>query len=99
MAPGGKLQLGVSHENNFGYLPQLNAAYSFTPDLALTTFAQYDTVNRNTGVNARLQWIIEPGRELFVVFNHGIEPQVNDIDRAASTGNAVIVKLRWDFHW
>jgi hypothetical protein len=22
MAPGGKLQLGVSHENNFGYLPQ-----------------------------------------------------------------------------
>jgi hypothetical protein len=107
-APDGKLQLGVRHENNFGYLPQgdfiirltqLNAAYSFTPDLALTTFAQYDSISRNTGINARLQWIIEPGRELFVVFNHGIEPQVTDINRAASTGNAVIVKLRWDFHW
>ena len=44
-SPDGKLQLGVSNENNFGYLPQgdfiirltqVEAAYSFTPDLALS---------------------------------------------------------------
>lgn len=107
-APGGKLQLGISNENNFGYLPQgdfiirltqLNAAYSFTPNLALAAFAQYDSITHKTGINARLQWIIRPGRELFIVFNHGIEPQLADLNRAPPTGNALIVKLRWDFNW
>lgn len=107
-APGGKLQLGISNENDFGYLPQgdfiirltqLNAAYSFTPDLALAVFTQYDNVTGETGVNARLRWIIQPGRDLFVVFNHGIEPQLANLNRAPPTGDAVIVKLRWDFHW
>ncbi|MEX2125084.1 MAG: DUF5916 domain-containing protein [Woeseia sp.] len=107
-SPDGKLQLGVSNENNFGYLPQgdfiirltqLNAAYSFTPDLALSTFVQHDSINDELGINARLQWIIEPGRELFVVFNHGIEPQLADLNQAPPTGNAVIVKLRWDSYW
>ncbi|MGH8195714.1 MAG: DUF5916 domain-containing protein, partial [Woeseiaceae bacterium] len=95
-SPDGKLQLGVSNENNFGYLPegdfiirltQLNAAYSFTPDLALSTFMQHDSINDELGINARLQWIIEPGRELFVVFNHGIEPQLADLNQAPPTGN------------
>jgi hypothetical protein len=107
-SPDGKLQLGVSNENNFGYLPQgdfiirltqVEAAYSFTPDLALSTFVQHDSINDEIGINARLQWIIEPGRELFVVFNHGIEPQLADLNQTPPTGNAVIVKLRWDSYW
>ena len=107
-SPGGKLQLGVRNENNFGYLPQgdfiirltqIDAAYSFTPNLSLATFVQRDSITRETGINARLQWIIQPGRELFVVFNHGIEPQLADLGQAPPTGNAVIVKLRWDSYW
>jgi len=107
-SPGGKLRLGVSNENNFGDLPQgdfiirltqLDVAYSLTPDLSLSTFVQHDSINREVGVNARLQWIIEPGRELFVVFNHGIEPQLTDLGQAPPTGNSVIVKLRWDSYW
>lgn len=103
----GKLQLGLSNENDFGHLPQgnftirltqLHAAYSFSPSLALTAFAQYDTINHKTGINARLHWIIQPGRQLFVVFNHGIEPQLADLNRAPPTGNTLAVKLRWDFH-
>lgn len=107
-SPDGKLQLGIDNENNFGYLPegdfiirltQVEAAYSFTPDLALGAFVQHDSITDEIGVNARLQWIIQPGRELFVVFNHGIEPQLGDLNRAPPTGNAVIVKLRWDTYW
>lgn len=107
-SPDGRLQLGIENENNFGYLPQgdfiirltqVEAAWSFTPDLALSTFVQHDSLTDQVGVNARLQWIIEPGRELFVVFNHGIEPQLGDLNRAPPTGNAVIVKLRWDTYW
>lgn len=107
-SPDGKLRFGLSNENNFGDLPQgdfiirltqLDAAWSFTPDLALAAFVQRDSITDTTGVNARLQWIIQPGRELFVVFNHGIEPQLADLNRAPPTGNAIIVKLRWDTYW
>ncbi len=60
---------------------------------------QPDSTNDELGINACLQWIIEPGRELFVVFNHGIEPQLADLNKAPPTGNAVVVKLRWDSYW
>jgi hypothetical protein len=107
-SPDGKLRLGIENENNFGYLPQgdfiirltqLEAAYSFTPDLAVSTFVQDDSLSDEIGVNARLRWIIQPGRELFVVFNHGIQPQLADLGREPPTGNSVIVKLRWDSYW
>jgi hypothetical protein len=107
-SPGGKLQLAIEHENNFGYLPegdfvirltQVDVAYSLTPDVMLSTFLQHDSINDELGVNARLRWIIQPGRELFVVFNHGIEPQLTDLNQAPPTGNSVIVKLRWDTYW
>ncbi|HLT92221.1 MAG TPA: DUF5916 domain-containing protein [Woeseiaceae bacterium] len=107
-SPDGKLRFEIENENNFGYLPQgdfiirltqLEAAYSFTPDLTVSTFVQHDSLSDETGINARLRWIIEPGRELFVVFNHGIQPQLADLGREPPTGNAVIVKLRWDSYW
>lgn len=107
-SPDGRLQLGIENENNFGYLPQgdfiirltqVEAAWSFTPDLAVSAFAQHDSITDEIGINARLQWIIQPGRELFVVFNHGIEPQLGDLNRVPRTGNSVIVKLRWDTYW
>lgn len=102
----GRLQLGLSSESDFGNLPQgsfvirltqLNAAYSFTPNLAFTTFVQYDTITHTTGINAQLHWIVRPGRELFVVLNHGIEPQLADLNHAPPSGNELSVKLRWDF--
>ena len=77
--PGGHLQLGLLMENIFGYLPQgdfierlfqLKAAYAFTPDLILSCYAQYDNDSDNLGVNARLRWTIQPGTDLYLVWNH-----------------------------
>ncbi|HET7586825.1 MAG TPA: DUF5916 domain-containing protein [Gammaproteobacteria bacterium] len=106
----GRLTLSASNENDFVDLPQgafvqrldqLGATYSFTPNLLLSTFAQYSTAFHKTGINTRLQWIIQPGKQLFVVFNHGIEPQIANMNAgtAPPTGNEIIVKLQWDFHW
>ncbi|HET6726086.1 MAG TPA: DUF5916 domain-containing protein [Gammaproteobacteria bacterium] len=106
----GRLTLSVSNENDFGNMPggtfiqrldQLGASYSFTPNLIISTFAQYNTAFHKTGINARLEWIIQPGKQLFVVFNHGIEPQIANVNANAAlpTGNEIIVKLVWDFHW
>jgi hypothetical protein len=103
----GKLRFEFSNETDFGYLPQgnfiqrldqLNASYSFNPDFKLSSFAQYDSSIGHIGINTRLHWIISPGRDFFLVFNHGVEATVDDPNtRLAPISNAVIAKLRWDF--
>jgi hypothetical protein len=103
----GELALKFSNETDFGYLPQghfirrlyvLQAAYSFNPDLVVSTLAQYDSSAGHIGVNARLQWTIAPGRDFFLVVNHGIEASVTDPNaRSLPVANVVTAKLRWDF--
>ena len=103
----GKLRFELSNETDFGHLPQgnfiqrlyqLKVAYSFSPGFSLSSFTQYDSSIGHTGINARLHWIISPGRDFFLVFNHGVEASVDDPNaRLAPMSNAVIAKLRWDF--
>jgi len=103
----GQLRFELSNETDFGYLPQgnfiqrlyrLKVAYSFNPNLELSSFAQYDSSIGHTGINARLHWIISPGRDFFLLFNHGVEASVADPNaRLAPISNAVVAKLRWDF--
>ena len=103
----GKLRFEFSNETDFGYLPQgnfiqrlyqLKASYSFSPDLNVSSFAQYDSSVGHIGINTRLHWILAPGRDFFLVFNHGMEASVADpAARLARVSNAVVAKLRWDF--
>ena len=41
--------------------------------LSWVNIVQYDNLTRTTGVNSRVHWIPEAGRELFVVLNHNLE--------------------------
>jgi hypothetical protein len=103
----GKLAFKLSNETDFGYLPQghfiqrlyvLKVGYSFNPDLTISTLAQYDSTLGHTGVGLRLHWILAPGREFFLVFNHGVEASLTDPNaRTLPISNALIAKLRWDF--
>ena len=104
----GHLQLGLDTENDFGYLPQgnftvrlwqLRTAYAFDPDLILSTYAQYDSESGDLGLNARLRWTIEPGRDLFVVWNRAWthHPTPPSTAWVVPTGDQVVVKLRWTF--
>ncbi|MGH9365859.1 MAG: DUF5916 domain-containing protein, partial [Thermoanaerobaculia bacterium] len=105
--PGGHWQLNLQAETDSGYLPQgnfiqrlwqLRAVYSFTPDLFVQSFVQYDSESRNTGVNTLLRWTIQPGRDLFLVWNHGwVSPLEGGAWNLQTTGNQVILKLRWTF--
>lgn len=52
---------------------QLRAVVNFTPDVSWSHFLQYDTDSEVFGYQTRLRWIIEDGRELFVVFNSAFE--------------------------
>jgi hypothetical protein len=106
-ALAGKLRFELSNETDFGYLPQgnfiqrlyqLKASYSFSPDLELSSFVQYDSTIGHVGLNTRLHWILAPGRDFFLVLNHGVEASITDPNAPlAAISNVVVAKLRWDF--
>ena len=102
----GKLELGLTNENVYGHLPQgnfvqrlwqLNAAWSFTPDLSLSSFVQYDTSVDQLGFNTRLHWVIASDKDLYVVWNRNwrtaatvLTPGIPDV------ADTLIVKLAWN---
>jgi hypothetical protein len=48
---------------------RLNLNILFSPDITLYTFAQYDSQSNKMGWQSRFQWILKPGREIFLVWN------------------------------
>lgn len=107
-SPKGKLQFGLTTENNFGHLPQgnfvqrlwqLQSAYAWNPNLVLTSFIQYDTDSQNVGSNTRLRWTMRPGNDLFVVWNRGWQRLVlRPGDLGLIPDNELLaIKLRWTF--
>jgi len=67
----------------------------FTPNLAWITVAQWANVTDSAGINTRVHWIIEDGRELFVVFNQGLDTE----DGVTATRSEPLVKLEWAFRF
>ena len=58
-------------------LVSMGIDYVFSSTLSWVNLIQYDNVTETTGVNMRLHWIPEAGRELFFVINHNLQ----DFDR------------------
>ena len=54
-------------------IARLRYRFSFTPDLSWNSFVQWDNVSETVGINTRLRWIPEPGREVFLVFNQTLD--------------------------
>lgn len=52
-------------------LLRLRLSLALNPDLSWFNFVQYDTVSEILILNSRLRWILEPGNDLFLVYNHG----------------------------
>lgn len=79
-------------------LVRLRAQVAFTPDIIWNTLAQYDNLRDEIEIQTRLRWIIEPGREFFVVVGQDIDakPAPNQT-RLRETRPAV--KVRWTFRF
>ncbi|MBI3304650.1 MAG: carbohydrate binding family 9 domain-containing protein [Deltaproteobacteria bacterium] len=59
-------------EGNFVVrLLRLRLSLALSPDLSWFNLVQYDTVSEILSLNSRLRWILEPGNDLFLVYNHG----------------------------
>jgi hypothetical protein len=48
---------------------RINLNILFSPDITLYNFVQYDSQSNKMGWQSRFQWILQPGREIFLVWN------------------------------
>lgn len=67
--------------------------WDLTTELFFTTNLQYDNVSGGVGLNNRLRWIITPGSDLFLVYNHNWEE--NPLGQLETATQAGIVKLSY----
>ena len=71
-------------------LYRMTAETQFGPWIALTNNVQYDTVSQVMGWQSRFRWIITPGSDLYVVYNHRwlddpIRSRFATLDRTAAS--------------
>jgi hypothetical protein len=97
----------VAHEINDIDLPagsfisrltRLRLDIVFSATLAWTSFVQYDNVSELIGINSRLHWIPEAGREMYLVFNQGLQDFDRD-DRFRTTQTDIVAKIGYTFRF
>lgn len=58
-------------EGNFSTdLLRFEGNFDFTNNIFITTNLQFDNLSELLGLNTRFRWIIRPGSDLFLVYNH-----------------------------
>jgi hypothetical protein len=70
----------------------------FSSRLSWTNLIQYDNVSEIIGLNLRLNWIPEAGRELFFVINHNVEDFDED-NRFHSLASDAVAKASHTFRF
>jgi hypothetical protein len=82
-------------------LTRLGGSWNLSPLTSLTGNLQYDDVSRVVGLFARARWIVRPGNDIFVVWNHNWQNEVARLlDRDFTTlsrGGAVKVNYTYRF--
>jgi hypothetical protein len=73
--------------------------YVFSSTLSWVNLIQYDNVSETIGVNMRLHWIPEAGRELFFVVNHNLQDFDNFDNSFRSQTADVTVKYTHTFRF
>ncbi len=77
------------------HLLRARLSFLFTPDISWITLVQFDNLSDSIAINSRFRWIIEDGRELFLVLNQGFDTT----DGIEAGRTAPLVKLQWTFRF
>ncbi|MAG31724.1 MAG: hypothetical protein CL908_12625 [Deltaproteobacteria bacterium] len=75
------------------HLARVRANISFTPDISLNTFVQWNDAANSMAVNSRLRWIVQDGREFFLVFTQFLDTE-DGIERGETQP---LAKIGWTF--
>jgi hypothetical protein len=103
----GRVEAGVTADQYFGHTPQGNfverlwqfkGALSWSPDLSLSTFVQYDNISYGLSSNTRLRWTFRPGDDFFLIWDRA---WTRDVSRPGinlePSAESVTAKIRWTF--
>jgi hypothetical protein len=73
----------------------------FSPDLSWETFVQWDQTSQDLSWNSRLRWIVQPGQEMVLIWNQGVETRDFERDRSdfRATSTEVTAKVVWTFRF
>ncbi|MDN5941034.1 MAG: carbohydrate binding family 9 domain-containing protein [Nitrospira sp.] len=73
------------------HIGQLNLNMTFTRNLSWNLIGQYDNVSNEFGLNSRMRWAVQPGSDVFLVFNHNADTE----NGWHSKVSELIAKLVW----
>ena len=105
--PSGRLLTSIGYEANDVRLPQgdfvtrlvqYRTEVVFSARLSWVTLIQYDNISEIVGINSRVHWIPEAGREAFLVLNHNVQDLDGD-NRFNSISADVAVKFNYTFRF
>ena len=77
-------------------LMSLNTDIVFSDTLSWRTIVQYDNISRDLGVQSRLHFLPETGRDLYLVFNHNF---FDGEDGFSSTRSDIVLKVNYTFRF
>ena len=105
--PSAHYRANISYELDKIELPQgafdvrlVRAGFdiAFSSKLSLVNLIQYDNVSEVAGLNIRLHWIPEAGKEVYFVINHNVADQDRD-NNFRSTFSDVTAKVNYTFRF
>ena len=100
------LSLGVGFTENVVDLPSgsftshlasLRSDIAFNSRWSWSSLLQYDNTSEVAGINSRLRYLPEAGREVMLVLNHGLS--IDPDNRLSSTRNDLNLKLSYTFRY
>jgi hypothetical protein len=103
--PSPKFRFGLQYDAHRIELPQgeftvrqstLRAELIFSSTLSWVNLVQYDNVSESLGVNSRLHWIPQAGREGFIVLNRNLLDRDRDDSFVAATADATV---KFSYTW
>ena len=81
------------NEGNFvTQIYRVNLNFLLSPDISWSNFAQYDNKTETFGWQSRFQWIIKPGKAIFLTFN---SPLIDPLERFRPEVYEARVKVKY----
>ena len=79
-------------------LARLGLDFVFSNKLSWVNIIQYDNDSEVLGINSRLHWIPQAGREAFIVLNHNLE-DIDSDDSFHSSLSDLSLKFSYTFRF
>ena len=101
----GAIKVTIEAENDYGYLPegnfierlwQVKVVYALNPDFIISSYTQYNYSSGEIGMNNRIRYTIEPGKDIFLVWNYNWERfDGESLFQSRLLANQIALKVRW----